>query len=591
MTSATTALATYLFTRLHQLGVKNVLGVPGDFNLLLLDFVEAFDGLNWVGFCNELNAAYAADGYARVKKHPAALVTTFGVGELSALNGISGSHAEYVPIVHIVGTSGRPVAENQIMVHHANPGKNGGGPDHSVYRMASEPFSCAHEYITDPAKAADQIDYVISEVVKQSMPGYIFLPVDMVTKKVDAERLSIELDLEIKNPNAEAENSIVSEILEAIYASKRTSVVVDVLTERHNARELAQELVRKTKSHAFTTPMGKGLIDETDAQFVGLYNGELSRGGVSDAVVGSDLVIDVGPMFSDSNTGGFTRKVESEKNVILHPDYISVRGKTYKGVHFLPVLKKLVAQIDASKVTSAGEKPTIAPLEDVKCDTDISHTDFVKALSKFAQPDDIVLIESGTCQFGSPDVDTKENTRWITQIYYSSIGFTLPAMVGAGIANRELEKQGRVLLVEGDGSAQMTIQELGTAVRQGLTPVVFLLNNSGYSIERAIWGPEQSYNDICPDWQWTKIFEVFGGVEGKTCKHVRVETREELDKVITSEEIKNPDKAILVEVILDKFDYPWRLTEQVRIMSGKNMNLYKKYAAEKGEVCIERTAY
>ena len=90
-------VADYLLDRLAQIGIRHVFGVPGDYNLQFLDHVIAHPQITWVGCANELNAAYAADGYARCKL-AAALLTTFGVGELSALNGVAGSYAEYLPV-------------------------------------------------------------------------------------------------------------------------------------------------------------------------------------------------------------------------------------------------------------------------------------------------------------------------------------------------------------------------------------------------------------------------------------------------------------------------------------------------------------
>ena len=89
-TADTIPLGLYLWTRIKQVGVNRIFGVPGDFNLTLLDHIYDVEGLEWVGNTNELNAAYAADGYARTMHGAGCLVTTHGVGELSALNGIAG---------------------------------------------------------------------------------------------------------------------------------------------------------------------------------------------------------------------------------------------------------------------------------------------------------------------------------------------------------------------------------------------------------------------------------------------------------------------------------------------------------------------
>jgi indolepyruvate decarboxylase len=91
-------VAEYLAQRLYELGINDFFGVPGDFNFNIIEAVEKNPDTNWIGCCNELNAGYAADGYARTKGY-AALVTTFGVGELSAINAVAGSYSENVPVI------------------------------------------------------------------------------------------------------------------------------------------------------------------------------------------------------------------------------------------------------------------------------------------------------------------------------------------------------------------------------------------------------------------------------------------------------------------------------------------------------------
>ncbi|KAJ5273012.1 hypothetical protein N7478_008137 [Penicillium angulare] len=109
----TIKIADYLFTRLRQLGIELIFGVPGDCNLRLVDFVEP-SGLHWIGNCNELNAAYAVDGYASINGLYA-LITTYGVGELSAINGIAGAFAEKAGVIHIVEAPDRPISLSSII--------------------------------------------------------------------------------------------------------------------------------------------------------------------------------------------------------------------------------------------------------------------------------------------------------------------------------------------------------------------------------------------------------------------------------------------------------------------------------------------
>ncbi|AOW03697.1 thiamine diphosphate-binding protein [Yarrowia lipolytica] len=578
-------LGEYLFSRIKQLGIDNILGVPGDFNLHLLDYIYRVPDLNWVGCCNELNAAYAADGYGRVKHLPGVLVTTYGVGELSALNGVSGAFAEQAPLLHIVGTTGRPIQEESWLVHHVLPKENSlQEPDHLVYQGMSEKVRCCSAFLNDKETAAAEIDRVLTTICQKSLPGYLFIPVDMTWQPLDAARLDSKLDYSVKNEDPKLENEIVDSILSEIYASKNATVFADVLTARHRATDLVRELAKKTNFPNYTSPLGKGILNENEDRFVGVYNGQLSLEGVAKSIEASDCVLFTGPLLSDSNTGGFSHNLKDENTIYLSPDYVKVKGKLYEGVHFFPVLKKVVEQLDVEKISAESKTaamPTISPPPVIDSPLPISQTFLVDSMSKMMRPDDLLIVETGTFQFACSDVKFNTNNSLLTQIFYSCIGFTLPATLGAALAKREdaaaKNDKGRVILVEGDGSAQMTIQELGTMVRQGLNPIIFLLNNDGYSIERAIHGPEQSYNDICPKWKWTKLLEAFGGTEGVDSFSTTVKTREELEALIGDEKFMNSDKAQLVEVIMDVNDYPWRLNEQIKLMGGKNMKVFAEY--------------
>jgi indolepyruvate decarboxylase len=110
-------IGAFLARRLTEAGVRHLFGVPGDFNLSFLEQIEQANHIEFVGNCNELNAAYAADGYARTSGI-AALVTTFGVGDLGAISGIAGAYAENVPVVHITRTPPLHAVNSRALVHH-----------------------------------------------------------------------------------------------------------------------------------------------------------------------------------------------------------------------------------------------------------------------------------------------------------------------------------------------------------------------------------------------------------------------------------------------------------------------------------------
>ncbi|KAI8713865.1 Pyruvate decarboxylase [Fusarium sp. LHS14.1] len=158
-TAPTIPLGLYLWTPIRQQGTESIMGVPGDMNLELLDYIKKVPGLRWVGNTNELNAAYAADGYARVKDCPGAITTTMGVGEMSALNGVAGAYTEQVKVIHVVGTTPTEAQKNRVMIHHCL----GSNPDHRVFDTISSHVRCAHAWIDDADTATAEIDRVIRE--------------------------------------------------------------------------------------------------------------------------------------------------------------------------------------------------------------------------------------------------------------------------------------------------------------------------------------------------------------------------------------------------------------------------------------------
>src|SRR6202051_4526426 len=108
----------FLIRRLKEAGISHMFGVPGDYNLEFLEQVEADKELVWVGCCNELNASYAADGYARTAG-VSVLMTNYGVGELSALCGIAGAYAEHLSVVAISGAPPLAEIERNALLHHS----------------------------------------------------------------------------------------------------------------------------------------------------------------------------------------------------------------------------------------------------------------------------------------------------------------------------------------------------------------------------------------------------------------------------------------------------------------------------------------
>lgn len=178
-------LGNYILARLQQLGVHTVFGCPGDFNFGLCDLIDDAKNLNWAGNTNELNAAYAADAYARMHGF-GAILTTYGVGELSAINGVAGAYAERVPLLHMAGFPPMWEYEQKLPVHHSLADGN-----YLVYRNAASNFACAAEFLDGTSSDADRIDHVLRMVVQTRLPGYLAIPTNVTFTEVPDERINI----------------------------------------------------------------------------------------------------------------------------------------------------------------------------------------------------------------------------------------------------------------------------------------------------------------------------------------------------------------------------------------------------------------
>ncbi|EGO55565.1 pyruvate decarboxylase [Neurospora tetrasperma FGSC 2508] len=455
-------VAEYLFRRLHQIGIRSVHGLPGDFNLVALDYVPKA-GLKWVGSVNELNAAYAADGYARAKGI-SALVTTFGVGELSAINGVAGAYSEHVPIVHIVGCPSTISQRNGMLLHHTL-----GNGDFHVFANMSENISCDVAKLVKPSEIAYQIDHAIRECWIRSRPVYIWLPTDMVEKKIEGARLDTEIDLSEPENDPDREDYVVDVVLRYLHGAKNPVVLVDACAIRHRVTEEVKRFIEKTKLPVFVTPMGKGAFDETSEHYGGVYAGTGSLPEVAKRVEGSDLVLSIGAIKSDFNTAGFSYHTSQLNTIDLHSDHCTVRYSEYPGVAMRGVLRKVTERIDMSKLSITPSPPVENAVAENRDDSQaITQAWFWPRVGEYFQEGDVVVTETGTANFGIWESRFPKDVMGVTQVLWGSIGWSVGAAQGAALAVKDLEQDRRTILFVGDGSFQLTCQEVSTMLKHNL---------------------------------------------------------------------------------------------------------------------------
>lgn len=543
-------VADYLLDRLAQSGITHLFGVPGDYNLQFLDNVIAHPEVAWVGCANELNAAYAADGYARCKG-AGALLTTFGVGELSALNGVAGSYAEHVPVLHIVGAPASGAQQRGELMHHTV----GDGDFRHFVRIASE--LCATHAVLTADNACKEIDRVMREMREASRPGYLMLPADVAKKP--AIRPENALTRAVQSADPALLEAFRQAVQQRLCGVKHIALLADYLAQRFGLKHALQQWVREIPLAHSSLLMGKGIFNESGAGFTGTYSGAATAQAQREAIEQSEVVICVGVKFTDTTTAGFSQHLTREQTIEVMPDGVRIGNRGFSGLPMAQAVDILYQEV--REIRHQLTLPTIKPAPLPEGDAGLDQHAFWLAIQAWLRPGDIVVVDQGTAAFGAATLTLPDDVTFIVQPLWGSIGYALAAAFGAQTACPTR----RLVLITGDGAAQLTIQELGSMLRDDLRPVVIVLNNDGYTVERAIHGAEQRYNDIAP-WDWTALPHALDIHRKAECWQVSetVQLQEVLARLV------HPARLSLLEVMLPKQDLPELLAAVTQSLGERN---------------------
>jgi TPP-dependent 2-oxoacid decarboxylase len=536
----------YLLDRLAELGVTDVFGVPGDYNLEFLDHIVAHPQLRWVGNANELNAGYAADGYGRLRGL-SAVVTTFGVGELSASNAIAGSYAEHVPVVHIVGGPSKDAQGTRRALHHSL-----GDGDFEHFLRVSREITCAQANLM-PATATREIDRVLSEVREQRRPGYLLLSTDVARFETEPPTAPLPRYTGGTSPRALA---LFTAAAAEIIAEHQLTVLADLLVHRLNAVDNLEALLAADVVPHATLTWGKSLVDESAPDFLGIYAGAASAEPVRRAIEEAPVIVTAGVVFTDMVSGFFSQRIDPARTIDVAPEQSTVGSQVFAPLEMAEALDALTTILTRRGIKSPSVKSVSDPVSATKPDRDeplnqkVLWDRFCDALT----PGNIVLADQGTSFYGMATHRLPQGVTFIGQPLWGSIGYTLPATLGAGLAERDR----RPVLLIGDGAAQLTVQELGTFSREGLSPVIVVVNNDGYTIERMIHGKTAPYNDIVA-WHWADIPTALG-----VTNHLffRAENYGDLDDAFVAA-ADHRDRMVFIEAVVPRLDIPELLTNLV----------------------------
>lgn len=531
--SATT-VGRYLLRRLGELGIQYLFGVPGDYVLDLMDRVID-SPVEFIGTCNELNAGYAADAYSRLNGIGAAMVT-YGVGGFSIINATAGAYAERVPLVVISGAPHSAHRRAHAPMHHLA----------TDYRLQLDLFSritAAAVLLTQADQAPGQIDCTLQTCLLHKRPVYIEVPMDMVEAPCAAPGAPLGPPAPVPSDPETLSESLV-ETTAMLAAAEKPAILCGVEVHRFGLRDDVVRLLDECGYPVATTVNGKTAIPEEHPGFLGIYEGALSRSEVRDTVEQADCLLSLGAWFTDIATGGFTARLDDARMISANSDRVKIKHHHYDNVYLADFVRGLIDTIQPTKKQKRYVSPAPHRAEtpyEPRPDTPITVARFFERLNSFLDDSMVLVAGTGDAMFGAAELHTNKPESFLAQANYLSIGYSLPAALGVSLAT----PQKRTVLVIGDGAFQMTAQELSTIIRNKTHPIVFLLNNDGYLIERAIHdGP---YNEL-QRWNYHELPTVFGGPAG-----IAVHTEGDLEAAMETAR-KKPDELVFVEIVLDRND-------------------------------------
>lgn len=531
--SATPTVGSFLFDYIAAKGATHVFGIPGDFALPTFRWLQQ-SGLKIITMTHEPSVGFAADGYARVKGGLGVACVTYCVGGLNMLNAVACAYAEKSPLLVISGGPSPADRKTDGLLHHKVR-------TFDTQRRIYEEVTCANTVLLDAETAPQEIMRVVDEVLSQCRPGYIEIPYDVVDMPIKIPAIPNR-----PAPVSDSENlaAMLEDAVSMINAAKKPVIIADVELHRHGLTDLGLELAAKFNIPIAATLLSKSVVSETHPLFIGIYSGSLSKADVQAYVEGSDCVMMLGAFITDVFLGMNTADLKRKNTILMTTEKARVGYRTYEQVLFKEFLERLVSEKSLQqkpKPTGLPEaSPEPQPLKPEERTQAISVANFFRIVGLHVQENTTIISDTGDALLGAMSLRTKKPSNFLSDAYYLSMGFAVPAAIGAMAA----APNNRALAIVGDGAFQMTGIELSTAAKFGMAPIVCVLNNDGYGTQRHILdGP---FNEILM-WNYTKLTELFGvGVSHK------VTTNGEMEDALKQAMAGNV--LTLIEVVLPRDD-------------------------------------
>jgi len=536
-TNSHLTVAEYLIKRLYEIGVLHVFGVPGDY---ILNFYAMLTNsrITVINTCDEQGAGFAADAYARINGFGVVCVT-YNVGGLKVINTTAEAYAEKSPVLVIAGAPGLEERKKYTLLHHKVKEYD---DQYQIFKR----ITVASTELRENINAYEEIDRVLAEIIQKKGPGYIELRRDIVNQVPEHDIKSSTVIIKSEIGSQKIHPDVLEQIVNRVNRSTRPVIMAGVEIARNHLGHYIHDLANKAQIPLVSSMLGKSAIDEANPLYLGVYAGVIENQQVRDYVESSDCLLLMGVILNDVNLGANTAKLNPDYLITLSSEGCMIGSRSYSGagLEAIPELcEKVFVSHNISQIplTKAQRNSPFFPTN-----TKITAERLFLAVNSLLNESVLLIADVGDSGMGCMGITVPKPMQFLCPIYYSSLGFSVPAAIGAKAARPDL----RPLVIVGDGAFQMTGMEISTAARYLMDPIVIILNNSGFGTERPmIDGP---FNDVSL-WRYHRIPDILESGRGYL-----VQTEDEFVQAL-KESMSSKDLSI-IEVVLEKTD----ITPQLR---------------------------
>lgn len=526
------SVSEFLIERLENAGIRHVFGVPGDYILHFFGKLIESKKIEVINNADECGSGFAADGYARLNGMGCVAVT-YNVGALKIANAIAGAYAERSPVIVISGAPGVSEANDPPM-HHMVGNKE-------CQRDVFKKITCAQAVLDNPQTAGYEIDRAFEALKRYKQPIYIELPRDMATKPIQYDVYTVGTP---KGPETDFENleDSLREVASWLFGSKNPVIMAGVEIARY---QLGKDLIRFAERHnipVVCTLLSKSVVNEMHPLYAGVYAGNnSSEDFVKEMVDGSDCLLVLGEVITEATTGYRYSKVYQKRDMVTcTADTLKIRNHQFPGVPLLDFCNALfkieLPKREMPKLPEKKQKTAFIP-----SDKKLTTVRMFEKINSLLDENTIIIADTGDSLLGASDLMTVHHRdSFLGPAFYLSMGFAIPAAIGVKFAKPKM----RPIVIVGDGAFQMSLAEISTMIRWKQNPIIFVLNNHGYTTERLIL--DGKFNNIL-DWNYHLVTQLMGGGQG-----FKVETEAQLVEAV--EKAVKSDGVSVINCLVDSND-------------------------------------